>query len=517
MTERLEKLQLISTALVDAVDSEFAEKLLLEGLCQLCSADFAVLLSPLTLKSWRSTQILTTLKSSTPAPIEISWRASENGVQLRTAVEQVVHQPKRLCCDDPIRAGEYDFSHLRFLEIAEGARVCSCLLLPLFVQNGRLGQIVELIRLEKNQATGGFSREEQLLATILAQQAEAAINRGQNQREQAELFESLIQLIGSVIDEKSPFAGDHCRRVPVLTMMLARAVSANKGPGFKRVYFSDAEFYELEVAAWLHDIGKLITPIHISDKATKLERTLDRFDLVQTRFEILRRDLEIARLRAGKKTGEVEIATTGEDPQQMLEDLRFLADCNCGKKILTEAEIHRVCEIAERYSWIDRQGEERPVLTQDEASNLMVVCGTLTDEERELINHHVISTINMLDMLPFPDALARVSEIAGSHHEAHNGKGFPTGLDSTKMLIQTRILAFADRFESISAGSRPYKKRNSLNQSLQILRELVDEGQVDSDLYRLFIEEKLYETYAIEFLSRDQIDSVDCKVLLADL
>ena len=517
MTERLEKLQLISTALCDAVDSEFAEKLLLEGLCQLCCADYAVMLRPLTTQRWRSTQILTAGKSSTPAPIEITWRATENGVQLRTAVEQVVHQPKSLCCDDPVRAGEYDFSHLRFLEIAEGARVCSSLLLPLSVQNGRPGQIVELIRLEKQQAAEGFTREEQLLATILAQQASAAMSRVQNHREQAELFESLIQLIGSAIDEKSPFAGDHCRRVPVLTMMLGRAVSANKGPDFKKVYFGDAELYELEVAAWLHDIGKLITPIHISDKATKLERTLDRFDLVCTRFEILRRDLEIARLRAGKKTDELEIAVTAEDPQQMLEDLRFLADCNCGKKILSEAERHRVCEIAGHYSWIDRQGEERPVLTQDEASNLMVVRGTLTDEEREMINHHVLSTINMLDMLPFPAALARVPEIAGSHHEAHNGKGFPTGMDSTQMLIQTRILAFADRFESISAGSRPYKKRNSLNESLQILREMVDDGQVEPDLFRLFVEEKLYEPYAIEFLSRDQIDPVDRKVLLAGL
>ena len=94
------------------------------------------------------------------------------------------------------------------------------------------------------------------MATLLAQQASAAMSCVQNHREQAELFESLIQLIASAIDEKSPFAGDHCRRVPVLTMMLARAVSASNGPGFKKYDFNDAELYELEVAAWLHDIGK---------------------------------------------------------------------------------------------------------------------------------------------------------------------------------------------------------------------------------------------------------------------
>ena len=516
--DQLRRLQQASVALAAAVEPEATERLLLEELRQLCDADFAMLLKPLTPQCWSATLFLSGRDFSSPVrAIEINWGEEKRRGTLRTAVEQVVQQPRALRCDDPVRAGEFDFSHLREIEIEHDLQVSSSLLFPLSVYQGRPRQIVELIRLSKRQGGDGFSAEEQMLGVILSQQASSAIVRMHSRREQCELFESLIQLIGSAIDEKSPFAGDHCRRVPVLTMMLARAVSANRSAAFKTVQFSDAELYELEVSAWLHDIGKLITPIHISDKATKLERTFDRFDLVRTRFEILRRDIEIMRLRAGEKPGDVEIPASGDDLQQMLEDLRFLADCNRGRNPLSQPDTGRVREISERYRWIDRQGEERPVLTEDEAENLMVVRGTLTEEEREMINHHVVSTINMLDMLPFPEELARVPEIAGSHHEDYNGQGFPTGLSGAQMPIQARILAFADRFESVSARSRPYKTRNSLNRALQILREMVDDGQVDPDLYRLFIEEQLYETYAIEFLSRDQIDPVDRKVLLEGL
>ena len=518
MTELLQQLQRASIALGTALEPEGVERLLLEELRLLCNAELAVLLQPVTPQCWRSTLFLAdTSLSPSALSLEINWGAKEDRSQRRTALEQVLQKPESLCCHDPLRAGEFDFSHLRPFEEGQARQVRSCLLLPLSTHHGRPEKIVELIRLAKNQDETGFSIDEQQLGSILAQQASAALERMHCRQEQGEFFESLIQLIGSAIDEKSPYAGDHCRHVPVLTMMLARAVSASRSAAFDTVHFSEAELYELEVAAWLHDIGKLITPIHISDKATKLERTFDRFDLVSTRFEILRRDIEIEHLRAGEKAGGVEISTDGHDLQRLSADLSFLADCNRGHNSLGEPETRRVSEIAQKYRWIDHQGEVRPVLTEDEVANLMVVHGTLTDEEREMINHHVVSTINMLDMLPFPKELARVPEIAGSHHENYHGQGFPTGESGAQMLIQTRILAFADRFASISTGSRPYKKRNKLSQSLQILREMVDGGQVDPDLYRLFVAEQLYESYAIEFLSRDQIDPVDRTALLAGM
>lgn len=516
MNGLFEKLHQASVSLAGTAEPEDAERLLLEELRQMCTADLAVLLQPLSPKSWQSVLWLPE-SDSPPRQVELSWDSESGSSGLRSAVEQVVSQRKSLSCLEPVLSGEFDFSHLRQVEVEQEKRIQACLLLPLLGRDGKVGQIIELLRFAQAGAVEGFSREEHIAAEILVQQAGLGLQRVACQRELRDLFESLIQLIGSAIDEKSPYAGDHCRRVPVLTMMLARAVSASERPEFAAIRFSEAELYELEVAAWLHDIGKLITPIHVSDKATKLERTFDRFDLVRTRFEILRRDLEIEQLRAGGKGGEVEIPTPTGDAGQMLDDLRFLADCNQGRNPLSSEETARVRTIAERYHWIDRQGEEMSILTDDEAANLMVVRGTLTDEEREMLNQHVVSTINMLDMLPFPEELARVPEIAGAHHEFHEGRGFPSGTKGRQLPMQARILAFADRFESISAGSRPYKHRNSLNQSLNIMREMVDAGEADPALFRFFIEDHLYESYAIEFLSRDQIDPVDRDALLEGL
>ncbi|MCF6178711.1 MAG: hypothetical protein L3J63_04905 [Geopsychrobacter sp.] len=518
MSSLLKRLQQASRMLSSAVEPEAAERLLLFELRRLCRADLVLLFRPQAPQHWAVTQSHPEeLLASAAKPTEIIWGRAGDIVGLRPALAQVLQQRQGLCCVDPLRAGEFDFSYLRPIEVDREQCVIASMLLPLAGRDGRAELMVELLRLDKGEFPAAFSADEFAAASILAQQAETGLLRIYCHRESSELFESLIQLIGSAIDEKSPFAGDHCRRVPVLTMMLARAVARSEQAAFKAVRFNDAELYELEVAAWLHDIGKLITPIHITDKATKLERTIDRFDLVRTRFEILRRDLEIVRLRVGEDSADVQIPAPSIDMVQMLDDLRFLADCNRGRNALFPEEMDRVREISQRYHWVDRQGEEMPVISDDEASNLMVLRGPITDAEREMINHHVVSTINMLDMLPFPQELSQVPEIAGSHHEYHNGRGFPSGLSGDQMLIQARILGFADLFESVSAGSRPYKSRNSLNQALQIMRGMVDAGQVDPDLYRLFVEEKLYESYAVEFLSRDQIDPVDCNTLLEGL
>jgi len=512
MIDLFRSLQAALKVLDSVVEPEDARRCLMDELQQLSRSDLVLWLQPSAPRHWR---MVHSLPPDLP-PLEIVWGEAGSSMQ-RTAVEQVLQQRQGLCCEDPVRAGEYDFSHLRAIEIEQERLVVSSLLLPLTGHDGQVDQLIELVRLDQVSSAVGFSADEFAAASILVQQAQTKLQKIRGGQEQREMFESLIQLIGSAIDEKSPYAGDHCRRVPVLTLILARAVHRSSSGAFRNVFFSDADLYELEVAAWLHDIGKLVTPIQVTDKATKLERTIDRFDLVRTRFEILRRDLEIARLRKGGAAGDIELPHIHRSEKQMIDDLRFLADCNRGWKSLTDVEARRVHEIAQQYFWVDRQGEELPVLTADEAANLMVLRGTITDSEREMINHHVVSTINMLDMLPFPDALSRVPEIAAAHHEYHNGQGFPSGLRSDQMLVQARILGFADLFESISAGSRPYKKRNSLSQALKILRDMVDEGRVDPELFHLFIDEKLYEGYAIEFLSRDQVDPVDRNVLLKGL
>lgn len=370
-------------------------------------------------------------------------------------------------------------------------RTSLLLIVPL---SGLPGDALGVLQLMNPQAET-FSGQDQLLAAHLASSAGTVLRKNQQLDEQKSLFESMIQLIAGAVDEKFYLGADHCRRVPVLTMMLAQAVNRSSEPPFAGQVFDQQELYELEVAAWLHDCGKLVTPVNLVDKSQKLETVFDRIDLIQTRFEIIRRDEEIARLRAGLAGDDLPVLADGQNrSQQVLEDLHFLATCNHGKKLMTQADQQRIQQIARRYRWIDRQMEEVSVLTEDEIANLSIESGTLNERERVKINNHALATIGMLDLLPFPEELQQVSEIIGGYHENRD----------EQPLLQARILAIADMFVSVTAENRPCRKTNSLDDALEILFEMRDAGQLDADLLELFVSERLHQQYAAEFLSDDQ-------------
>ena len=412
---------------------------------------------------------------------------------------------------DVYRAEGFDFSGTRQFDAQFGYRSTSFLSVPLKNHEEDVIGVLQLINAIDSE-TGeirSFSDEDQLFAASLASQAAVTMTKNQLIGDMKNLFESLIQMIASAIDEKSPYTGDHCRRVPVLTMLLAQALNETSLPPFADFFLEEKDIYELEVAAWLHDCGKLITPVHVVDKATKLEAIHDRFELVKTRFEVIRRDLEIARLRGGVNSGEIAVDAREEWAQQWRPDLEFLAACNPGNEYLAPEAQQRISAIAEQYFWFDQQGEQCPVLTADETMNLQVARGTLNDAEREIINRHIVSTINMLGRLPFPKQLARVPEIAGGHHERCDGKGYPTGLTAEQLSVQTRILAIADIFEALTARDRPYKKGKTLSMALGIMQQMVRQGHIDGDLFRVFVAEKVYLLYGQEHLSPDQLDEVD--------
>jgi hypothetical protein len=321
-----------------------------------------------------------------------------------------------------------------------------------------------------------------------------------------ELFESFIQLINMAIDEKSPYTGGHCQRVPTLTMMLAEAVNESAAGTLADFRMSDKDRYELKIAGLLHDCGKVTTPVHVVDKATKLETIFDRIQLIDTRFEVLRRDAEIEMLRAGG--GEEARARLRERLRQLEEDRAFLRACNIGGEAMREADIERVKAIA-GYRWTDVAGHEASFLTADELKNLTIRAGTLTPEERQVINHHIVATIKMLEALPWPKHLRNVPEYAGGHHERMDGKGYPKGLTREQMSVQARVMGIADIFEALTAKDRPYKKGKTLSESLEILGRFRLNGHIDPDLFDVFIRRKVYQRYAEMFLDQEQIDAVD--------
>lgn len=142
-----------------------------------------------------------------------------------------------------------------------------------------------------------FSEADQCLAESLASQAAIALTNRQLVRQLEVLFESFIQLINSAIDDKSPYTGEHCQRVPELTMKLAEAAHQTTEGPLADFHLTDRDRYELRIAALLHDCEKVTTPVHVVDKATKLQTFCDRIELIDTRFEIVRRDAGIRMLR----------------------------------------------------------------------------------------------------------------------------------------------------------------------------------------------------------------------------
>jgi HD-GYP domain-containing protein (c-di-GMP phosphodiesterase class II) len=385
-------------------------------------------------------------------------------------------------------------------------------------------------------------------------------------KQQRKLFEDFTKLIAGAIDAKSPYTGGHCARVPVVAKMLATAAhEADSGPFANFEMATEDRRWEFEVAAWLHDCGKVTTPEYVVDKATKLETLYNRIHEIRTRFEVLLRDAQIDAYRrhlAGVVIDAALQAELADRLAQIKADFAFVAECNIGGEFMADDKIARLEQIAAR-TWV-RHLDDRLGISQDEAAlknrhpapdlpvvepvladkpehivprsnpapfgenphgfkmdvptdqynlgelyNLSIRKGTLTVEDRFKINDHIIQTIVMLNQLDFPEYLANVAEFAGAHHETMIGTGYPRGLKKEAMSIPARIMAIADIFEALTAADRPYKKSKSLSEALRIMSFMRNDQHIDADLFDLFLESGVYLTYAEQFMDPSQIDKVD--------
>ena len=371
-------------------------------------------------------------------------------------------------------------------------------------------QLVNAIDKKSNKVVP-FSKNDQDLVECLTSQAAIIITNRQLIAEQKKLFDSLIQLIAHAIDEKSPYTGGHCRRVPIITMMLAKAAcEIDKGP-LKDFTMTEDELYELEVAAWLHDCGKITTPEAVVDKATKLEGILDGIHLIDTRFEVLKRDLIIEHLQKKQSESKGKSIKTDKDNAlqkkllQLDKEREFIRACNLGGEAILPEQIQAINEISKR-KWNTPEGKKEHFLSEKEMQLLNIPRGTLSTNEREIINNHVTVTIKMLESLPYPKNLRNVPQLAGCHHEKLDGTGYPKGLNKDQMPLPARIIAIADIFEALTASDRPYKKAMPLSMTLSILEQMKLNGHIDPDLFDVFINKKIYLQYAQKYLNKESID-----------
>ncbi len=412
----------------------------------------------------------------------------------------------------------FDFSGTRNFDKRTGYRSTSFLTVPMKNHEGEIIGVLQLIN-AMDASTGAvtmFSDEDRRLAESLASQAAIALTNRLLIQQLEVLFESLIELINTAIDDKSPYTGGHCKRVPTLTMMLAEAASAAGDGPLSAFRMTDKDRYELKIAGLLHDCGKITTPVHVVDKATKLQTIYDRIGLLDTRFEALKREAEVAMLRAVLAAREAEDASSEQRAREDFEsrirqyddDREFLRRTNIGGERMSSEDQARVSRIAQ-YTWTGPRGVPERFLLRDEEANLNIPYGTLNSQEREVINHHIVATIKMLEALPWPRHLVNVPEYAGGHHERMDGKGYPRGLTRAQMSVQARIMGIADIFEALTAKDRPYKPGKTLSESLAILGKFKENGHIDPDLFDIFVKERVYLRYAREFLDPEQIDEVD--------
>ncbi len=454
------------------------------------------------------------------------------------------------------------------LHQTEGYHCSSLLMIPLLNRQKEVIGILHLVNARDSASGDIIAFPEHKISYVQALSSNAALALDNNRliRAQKELFDSFVRLIAGAIDTKSPYTGGHCQRVPIIAGLLADAASLSEEKALKEFYLSEDEKYELFVASWLHDCGKVTTPEYVVDKATKLETIYNRIHEIRTRFEVLWRDVDIAYYKALADTpGEKEALQQERERQQqkLQKDFSFIAATNVGGEFMSPDKVERLQEIGKQLwqrNFDDRIGlsgdesarrdlskaETFPVTetlladkqdhifqrldggnpygdnpwkivmpvpefnyNQGELYNLSIAKGTLTEEERYKINDHIVQTIEMLNKLPFPKEIRRVPNWAGNHHEKLDGTGYPRSLKAEQLSIPERIMAVADIFEALTAADRPYNVPKSLSKCIQIMSFMRNDGHICPDLFALLLSSGIYKEYAKKYMKPEQIDEVD--------
>lgn len=526
LLKRLERLNAIGVALSAERDNKRLLEMILLGAQEITNADGGTLYTitddkHLKFEIMHNKTLGISLGGTTGKEIPflpIPMYLEDGSQNLTTVAAYATLNDKTVNIENVYLTQDFDFTGTRKFDEKTGYHSQSFLTIPMKNHEEEVIGVLQLINAidVDTNAIIPFSPANQSLVESLASQAAVAMTNQDLIKGLKGLFEAFIELMAEAIDQKSPYTGGHCRRVPELTMMLAQAAIDTKIGPLKDFTLNEKEFYELKIASWLHDCGKVTTPESVMDKPTKLSGIFDRIHLVDQRFELLKSQAECAalksqleRLRNGQTVDFAESAAELEAFKAKCDaDRDFLRKSNFGSEYMTPEDQQRVIAIAAT-ELHDSNGDVSTLLNENEVYNLNIARGTLTSEEREIINNHIVVTIHMLDSLPYPNGLKRVPEYACGHHERMDGRGYPKGLTREQMSVPARVMGIADIFEALTSKDRPYKKAKTLTESLHILGKMKEDHHIDPDLFEIFVREKVYLKYALQFLEPEQIDAVD--------
>jgi HD-GYP domain-containing protein (c-di-GMP phosphodiesterase class II) len=393
---------------------------------------------------------------------------------------------------DVYNTGDFDFSGPRNYDKITGYLTRSMLVVPMENHESQIIGVLQLINAIEHR-TGEiipFEPAHQRVIEALASQAAIALTNAKLIGDIERLFDSFVQTITTAIDARTPYNANHSRRVALLAGELARAINRSGEGIWRDEEFGPERLEQLVMAGWLHDIGKVATPLEVMNKATRLD---SRMELVLQRFQYIEQ-LKISEWRRRRFT----LLECGDRPaleeldrrcrreiEEIKEAREIIIKANDPATFIDDQLAGRLAAIAAR-TYPDAEGGGLPFLSPDELDALTVKKGTLTDRERGVMEDHVIITARMLEKIPFIRKYARVPEFSAMHHEHLDGRGYPNRLAGDSIPLEARILALVDVYDALTAGDRPYKKAMPVEEALKILGFMVKDGKLDAGLYELF-------------------------------
>ena len=424
----------------------------------------------------------------------------ENGKTNNEMVAVVCANEKRIInIPDVYKTNKYKFEGTKDFDIKTSYRSKSMLVIPLINHDNEVIGVLQLINKIKNGEIINFNKLDEKVIISLASQAAMALTNMQLITSLEDFIDAFVTTIAKAIDTKSPYTSDHIGKVEEIALLVAKAIS-DDNTIYKKIKYSENDYKQLSLAAWMHDIGKISMPEHIIDKATKLEKIFDRIHLIEQRFEVIKLNKEIEYLKNQTPRTEYENFTN-----EINNDIEFIKRINFGGEFMSDEDIQKLENISKKV-YIKNDGEIISFISEDEFYNLSIKKGTLTKEEIEIIRNHAKLSLDMISGLPFPKKYKDVLNIACNHHEKLNGLGYPRGLKAEEISLEDRIMILADIFEALTASARPYKDAMKLSKVKDILSSMANKGELDKELIDFFFNHKILHEYSKNELKSYQLD-----------
>lgn len=423
----------------------------------------------------------------------------DDGTENNKMVAVVCANEKRIInILDVYKTRKYKFDGTKKFDNTTKYRSKSMLVIPLINHENDVIGVLQLINKMKNNEIITFDKFDEKVISSLSSQAAMALTNMQLLDSLEEFLNAFVSTIAKAIDAKSPYTKDHILKVEKIALLIANAINSDETI-YKDIKYSDNDYKQIALAAWMHDIGKISMPDYVLDKATKLEKIYDRIDLIEQRFELIKKDKEIEYLK--KQISQEEFDKSIEE---LTNYTTFIKRINLGGEFMDDKDLLKLEKISKLT--YKKDNIKTPLISSDEYYNLSIRKGTLTKEEIDIIKNHAQLSLDMISGLPFPKKYKDVLNIACNHHEKLNGTGHPRGLSKENITLEDRIMILSDIFEALTSSSRPYKKAMKLSTVKNILQNMYEKDELDKDLTEFFFNHDIFKQYSNEALNPEQLD-----------